>query len=1241
MNQQINKSANFIELPSEREAQSLKVAPASPLFDFVDIPATMQKKWQSDLDLIFELTDLSANLFQYSCQDELTVLFSSGNENNPLVPGNKRKLQKGSSLYAVVTKKEELLLAGEANILQWNTAMEFDENVRFCLGLPLLGPNHEVFGLLSLTKNSDERCPEEHFKLLAKFQQDFEKDLQLIFQESDLKQARDKLSLLETELKQHAHRQVEELLVNSHALEDEITKVIETEKDYKRLFDCAPEAMLLVDYNGMIVLANKIASELLGYRAEEFACVNLRNIVSESAIQALFLASRQCLEDESSFTLEHLENLRAASKYGKQFPIEISGKKLMFEGNEVISMVIRDVTAKQDAGFLLEESEKQFRSLFDGVISGVLVLDLNARVLEVNQVFCLALGYERDELLGKDIANFTKPENREELIDKHDKLVNGEIEQHLAEQQYVHKQGHDVWLHIKVSTLRDKHERCERIVVYAQDVTKPKEMEVELKRQNSLLNSIIEGTDDAIFVKDRDGRYQLINTAGAKYLGKDKEQVIGRTEIELVGEEIGQKLINTNREVFDNGELVRLEDEFISTDTGEYLWWNTIKGPVRNDDGEVVSVFGIARNITERKVMENELREKEGLYKNAEQLGQLGYWECDELAGKLSSCSEQYARIFDMDINEIYEAKSGISARLDLIYPEDRDNLLQLVEESKRVKKTSLDMEYRVLTRTGRVRHVHELGKLEYDESGQLTRSFGVLQDITERRVADIALRKSEERYRLLIETMTHGLGVIDGVGNFTFVNDRLCEMLDYSRDELVGMPIANLMDSPNKHILLQQIEQRKQGKYAPYELAWTKKDGGKVVSIVGPAPLFDSEGRYEGSFATVTDITKRKFAEEELRIYKQIVSSTSEFMSFVDLNYVYRAANRKYLDAFGLSEEDVIGSHVADLHGQERFKDAIKSCLDRAFSGETVTARYWMEFTDDNLSYIETIYTPFISESGEVTGAVVSTRDITSLKKMQQELENHQQRLEQEVHQRTEQLSLANEELEAFVHTISHDLKAPLRAVDGFSEWLIEDYAVNMDEQGKHYLKEIQKVASRMGRMIDELLMHARLGERFRILEPVDLNEVLNQVKTDLSSEIGSSGAEIIVSHELPMVEGHRATLEILLRNLISNAMKFVSSGTKPIVKLWCEDTADFYKVFVKDNGIGIDTQHEHLIFNMFERLHSDEEFSGTGVGLAIARKAALLHQGELSLQSVPGQGCTFYFTLKKELDNKRDIDE
>jgi PAS domain S-box-containing protein len=304
---------------------------------------------------------------------------------------------------------------------------------------------------------------------------------------------------------------------------------------------------------------------------------------------------------------------------------------------------------------------------------------------------------------------------------------------------------------------------------------------------------------------------------------------------------------------------------------------------------------------------------------------------------------------------------------------------------------------------------------------------------------------------------------------------------------------------------------------------------------------------------------------------------------------------------------------------------------LEQQKKGQVTNIEFKIIRPDDSVRWIWDRGFPVRDENGVLNYYVGIAEDITEQKLAQEQIRHLTETLEQQVMERTSQLQTANNELEAFAYTVSHDLRAPLRAMQGFAEALAEDYGNLLDEVGNEYINRIVNSAQRLENLIQDLLAYSRLSRTDLHLQPVNLNNVMFEVMTQLDTDLRTNNTNLTISAPLPVVLAHRNTLAQVIANLLTNAIKFVSVGVQPQVLVWAENrTPGWIRLWVKDNGIGIKSEHQKRIFRVFERLHGIERYPGTGIGLAIVRKGVEHMGGRVGVESVPGQGSSFWIELK-----------
>lgn len=505
------------------------------------------------------------------------------------------------------------------------------------------------------------------------------------------------------------------------------------------------------------------------------------------------------------------------------------------------------------------------------------------------------------------------------------------------------------------------------------------------------------------------------------------------------------------------------------------------------------------------------------------------------------------------------------------------------------------------------------------------------------------ALRDSERRFREMIDALPAAIYTTDAEGRLTHFNAAAVEFSgrvpELGTDQwCVSWKLYNPDGTPLPHDqcpMAIALKERRAIRGA--EAIAERPDGKRIWFMPYPTPLFDRDGKLTGGINMLVDITERKEAEQARARLASIVENSDDAILSKDLYGTIKSWNRGAEQLFGYTAEEMVGQSIfrlipPELRAEEdRILASLRAGL-RIDHYETVRVS-----KDGRLIDVSLTISPLKDGSGRIVGASKIVHDITerrtserALKEAHEQLRRYADELETRVAARTADLRETNEQLEAFVYSIAHDLRAPLRSMTGFSQLLVDDYSSQLEEPARQMLKRIHASSEFMDKLLFDLLAYGRAARAQLELGPVSVEKAWHSARFQCALQIEETGATIEVTRPLPTVRAHEATLSQCLANLLSNALKFVAPDVKPCVRLVAEDCGASVRLWVHDNGIGIPPDQHERIFRVFERLHGSL-YSGTGIGLSIVRKGVQRMGGELGLQSKPPAGSAFWIELPK----------
>lgn len=625
--------------------------------------------------------------------------------------------------------------------------------------------------------------------------------------------------------------------------------------------------------------------------------------------------------------------------------------------------------------------------------------------------------------------------------------------------------------------------------------------------------------------------------------------------------------------------------------------------------------YNLNREIAEHKKAEETLIESEKRIRDIMEFLPIGI-AITTPEGEIKEVNSALLKIMGYNSKEEI-LKAGAIARY--YHPKDRERFIELLGKEGMVKGFEAQFKHR----DGTVFWGSITSTLHETKTG--TQFINSFQDITERRQAEEKLRVASLYARSLIEASLDPLVTISPDGKITDVNEGTEQVTEVPRKKLIGSDFSDYFTEPEKAREGYQ-EVFSKGFVKDYPLAIRHKSG-RITDVLYNATVYKNEaGEVQGVFAAARDITKRKQAEEALRLAsaynRSLIEASLDPLVTIGPDGKITDVNTATEEATGYSRDDLVGKDFSDYFTDPK---KAKAGYEQVFKEGSVHD-YELELLHRDGHATPVLYnaTVYRDEKGKVIGVFAAARDITERKKVEEEVKE----LNEELKHHLVQLEAANKELEAFSYSVSHDLRAPLRGIDGFSQVLLEDYTGKLDEQGKDYLQRVRAATQRMAELIDALLTLSRITRSEMRHETVNISNLISEIAGELQKIEPDRQVEFVIAKGQE-AEGDLRLLRVMLENLLSNSWKFSGKKEKTKIEFGVSKENGESVYFVCDNGVGFDMAYVDKLFGVFQRLHPMSEFPGTGVGLATVQRIIHRHGGRIWAEGQVGKGATFYFTL------------
>lgn len=816
----------------------------------------------------------------------------------------------------------------------------------------------------------------------------------------------------------------------------------------------------------------------------------------------------------------------------------------------------------------------------------------------------------------------------EDLPHQHLKLA-ASNEYYESETWLAKKDGSRFWADLVITAWKDDKGHLDHYSVFVRDFTERNNERMEL----SFLSKQINEASDAIYMIDADHRIKTWNKGAQLIYGYTREEALGQRSIELLqtemdAQQIADVLDFVNQNDYWSGEVKRKRKN------GETVLVHSSTTTTRNEKGEITGFVAVSRDIGHQKALQNQFKHLANIVEHSsEAIFSRG------LDQRIISWNLGAEELFGISKQEAI-GKTAAELRLANLSVED----IREIENTVTTAGTWRS-ELEIYRKDGGAFYGAITANALKAENGAINAFYFVIKDITHSRLLEEELKSSnkmlgikveqslaemqrnEARYLALIKYNNDVISLIDKALKIIYRSPSAESILGHTEEDVINKKWENEIHPDDLDYQKRLVQQVIHKPGVPFDMLLRIRHAkGHYLWVEGTMVNLLNDEAFAAIMINFRDVTDRIESNKRLKQseehYRMLVEQSSDGIFLSNEQEQYIDVNEAGYQMFGYTLEEILLKSFADLlaPGEERKLPQEKM----RFRPGTIVHSEWLMRRKDRSVFVAEL----IGRKLRNGNTQIILRDISERRAYEDRIKVINAGLEDQIALRTLQLQKSNEDLEAFSYSVSHDLRAPLRAIVGFSSILEEEFGSQLSEEGRRITGIIRNNTSRMGTLIDDLLTFSRMSRQDISLQEVHTKEMVEEIAATMQKN-GNGINTIFIVHPLPVVMADPSVLRQVWINLLSNAQKYSSKNPDATVEVGFSRQNGKVFFYVKDNGVGFDEKYSGKLFKVFQRLHSADEFEGTGIGLAIVEKIVAKHGGEVWAESEAGKGAIFYFSL------------